>query len=291
MTRTRTRPRRGFTLIEVMIALAIAGIIGAALTSLIVSQTRFSDLQRSQRNARKVSRSGLNVMMSELRMVERLGVVDASPTRLTVRTPFAVALFCSSVPLASSTVLVLPTDSVALAQGRAGFSGFATRDPNTNAYTYTEPAVPATISNPLLGNAACDGAGIGTNPVPGGLPGRISVQLTPAVPATAVPGDAVMLYQTIRYEFRPSVAVPGTVGLWRRQMRTGVEEELVAPFANSAGFQYFAGTTRAPGAAPADLTTIVGVSLRLNGLSERRVPGRTARDSSDLTTAIYFKNR
>jgi prepilin-type N-terminal cleavage/methylation domain-containing protein len=128
----RRLARRGFTLTEVLIALAIAGVIGAAVTSLVVSQFRLTDLQRSQRNARKVGRSGYNVIQSDLRMVERSGVVDAGATRLTVRAPFAIALFCASAPAVlptSSTVLVIPTDSVAFAEGRAAFTGFAARNP------------------------------------------------------------------------------------------------------------------------------------------------------------------
>jgi len=290
MTHALQRPRRGFTLTEVLIALAIAGIVGASVTSLVVSQFRLTDLQRSQRNARKVGRSGLNVIQSDLRMVERSGVVDAGATRLTVRVPFAVALHCASAPILaplSSTVVVIPTDSVAFAEGRAAFTGFAARNA-AGVYTYVENL--ATISAPIAGNATCDGAGIGSFPA-GGLPGRFSVTLTPAVPATTQPGDAVLLYHTVRYEFRNSVAVPGTLGLWRREMATNVDEELVAPFAPSAGFQYFTGTARMPAGAPGDLTTIVGVSLRLNGTSVRKVPGRATRDSTDLTTAIYFRNR
>jgi prepilin-type N-terminal cleavage/methylation domain-containing protein len=291
MTHTPKGPRRGFTLIEVLISLAIAGIVGAAVTSLVVSQFRLTDLQRSQRSARKVGRSGMNVVQSDLRMVERQGIVEATPTRLTVQVPFAVGLFCSSTPALlplSSTVMVIPTDSVAFAEGRAAFSGFATRNAGTGAYAYTNALLPPTIV--LTGsNAACDAAGIGS--LGGGLPGRVSVTVTPAAPAGTQPGDAVLLYHTVRYEFRASAAVPGTVGLWRRALGTGVDEELVAPFAPSAGFQYFTGTARMPAAAPADLTTIVGVSLRLNGLSLAKVPGRAARDSSDLTTAVYFRNR
>jgi prepilin-type N-terminal cleavage/methylation domain-containing protein len=292
-SRTPPRARGGFTLTEVLIALAIAGIIGAAVTSLVVSQFRFTDLQRSQRTARKVARSGFNVAQSDLRMVERRGIVDASATRLTVNVPFAVALFCSSAPAilpVSSTVAVIPADSVAFAEGRAAFSGFATRDAATGTYTYTNPLLQQPTITLVAGNAACDAAGIGSFPA-GGLPGRVSVTLTPAAPAGAQPGDAVLLYHTVRYEFKASAAVPGTVGLWRREVATNVDEELVAPFAPSAGFQYFTGTTRAPGPAPADLTTIVGVSLNLNGASLRKVPGRAARDTANLTTAIYFANR
>ena len=281
--------RRGFTLTEVLIALAIAGIIGAAVTSLVVSQFRLTDLQRSQRNARKVGRSGYNIIQSDLRMVERQGVVDANATRLTVNVPFAVGLFCASAPAllpTQSTILVIPTDSVVFAEGRTAFGGFAVRNSVTSAYAYMEPATIVLAA----GNATCDAAGIGTFPA-GGLPGRVSVTVTPAAPAGTQPGDAVLLYHTVRYEFRNSAAVPGTVGLWRREMATGVDEEIVAPFAQSAGFQYCTGTARSPGAAPVDLTTIVGVSLRLNGQSLTKVPRRAARDSSNLTTGIYFANR
>jgi prepilin-type N-terminal cleavage/methylation domain-containing protein len=288
MTHTPKGPRRGFTLTEVLIALAIAGVIGAAVTSLVVGQFRLTDLQRSQRNARKVGRSGMNIIQSDLRMVERQGVVEATPTRLTVNVPFAVALYCASAPIVlptSSTLVVIPADSVAFAEGgRAAFTGFATRNSGTGAYTYTNSLLPPTI-NLVGGTATCDGAGIAAT-----LPGRQSVVVTPAAPAWTQPGDAVLLYHTVRYEFRGSAAVPGAVGLWRREVATGVDEELVAPFAPSAGFQYFAGTARMPGPAPADLTTIVGVALNLTGRSVAKVPGRAVPDTAALSTAVYFRN-
>ena len=56
--------RRGFSLVELLIAVVIAAVIGAALIRLVVSQSRFYGNQDAIRQARTTSRLALNVIMS-----------------------------------------------------------------------------------------------------------------------------------------------------------------------------------------------------------------------------------
>src|SRR6267378_2397533 len=77
--------RRGFTLVELLVGMVILGIIGAALTGLFVSQSRFYDQQAQLRRARFVSRTAINAALSDLRMVEATGgIVSATATNVTV---------------------------------------------------------------------------------------------------------------------------------------------------------------------------------------------------------------
>jgi hypothetical protein len=106
----------------------------------------------------------------------------------------------------------------------------------------------------------------------------------------------VFIYNKIRYEMKASTAVPGKLGLYRTIVDpngTLVTEELVAPFANTAGWKFFTlnGGSVAQAAPPADLTTLRGLELHLDGISENIAPGLVANESAPFTTAVYFKNR
>src|SRR5215208_5237685 len=91
--------RRGFTLIELMLSLIVAAIIGAALVRIVLGQARFMDQQEAWRAARSVSRSGINRLVSDLRAVEATNGVAAAVAGgqdLTVRVPYAFGIICST---------------------------------------------------------------------------------------------------------------------------------------------------------------------------------------------------
>ena len=210
--------RRGFTLIEMLLALVIGSVIGLALTKLITSQTRFFTTQQAIRDARSASRSALNVMLSDLRMVEASGgVVSATSTDLTVRVPYAFGIVCASTA-AAMTVSLVPVDSATLAN--AGLSGYAWRDTTTGAYNYVDGAVRAAGVV-----ATCTGASITT------LTGGTVALLTPGptAPAVAIVGTPIFLYQRVRYYFGNSSAITGRTGLFRQVVATNNTDELVHP--------------------------------------------------------------
>ncbi len=107
--------RRGFTLIELLTALTIFGIIAGALTGLIISQTRFFSQQDALREARSTSRAALNMILSDLRMVEAIGGREAAaPQSITVRVPYSFGIVCTSVA-GTAVVSLLPTDPTTFA--------------------------------------------------------------------------------------------------------------------------------------------------------------------------------
>jgi prepilin-type N-terminal cleavage/methylation domain-containing protein len=270
--------RHGVTLLELMVTIVILAILGTGLTRLITSQARFYEHQGAGRTARSVSRAAVNVLLSEMRMVEAPGgVVAASPTSVTLRVPFAVGLVCG--PVAGATTLtLLPADSAMLAE--PGFSGYAWRN-NAGAYTYVE--VGAAIGNSVP--APCTAAGV--TPVPGG---RI-VAVAPALPAGATAGTAVLLFRRITYDFANSTALPGRLALWRRVQSTGAAEELVAPFDASARFRFFAlDAADAQDAAP-PLGNLRGLELVLVGESEGSPRITSAPRRASVTTAVFFRNK
>src|SRR5436190_24241057 len=140
------RSRLAFSLIEVLACLVILGILGAALTRMMLAQSRLYELQRAKRDARAISRTAMNLLFSVLRMVHDGAdapgsVIIASPETLEVRVPYAMGLVCGNAGSAT-TVSMLNADSAVRAMAK--YAGYAFRSRATTKYTY----VPGdTISN------------------------------------------------------------------------------------------------------------------------------------------------
>lgn len=286
------RPRRGFTLPELLVSMVMIAVIGVALSRLIIAQSRFSNRQVLQRNARGIARGALNIMTSELRMIEQSSAfsgVSVAPTtqQIIVNVPWALGIRC-----AVNTVAVLPADSLSADIGltAANSVGVAYRDGVTGRYQMQGlvTAVPTTDFSSCTGNGI---TATGADAMPGMRVLVLSTALT-----GGMAGTPVMLYYRVRYRFAPSTSVTGRLGLFRTVLDVsggGTEEELVAPFADSSSFRYFLGNDRMPSAPPslADVETISGVQLNLWGESELNAQSRTTPERASLSTAIFFRNR
>lgn len=264
------------TIPELLIGLIVVAIIGLGITKLIISQARFFGTQAASRDARNVSRSSMNRVISDLRMVEASGgVVSASPTSITLRVPFAVGVSCSQTVLS-----LLPVDSVQYAAGVSGYIWRSTLGVMTYVTGVTVASAPSTD---------CTTAGVAVLASDGGKP----VSISPALPAPAVAGTPVLLYRTVRYQFKTSAVLPSKYGLFRQPLSPDAgEEEIASPFDSDAKFRFFVGNSSiAQDNAPADLTTIRGVELNLPGVSEHAVSGDVAAKKEAVVTAVFFKNR
>jgi prepilin-type N-terminal cleavage/methylation domain-containing protein len=272
-------PHRGVTLVELLVTMIIVAALGTAFARMMIVESRFFDGQAQAREARTVSRGALSLMVSDLRMVESsAGLLAAAPKSISARIPYVFGVFCGTTG-ASSTLSMAPTDSLTLAQ--SGFSGYAWRSP-AGAYTYVEAGVPtaSAVATP------CTAASITT------LTGGKTVSVSPALPAGTAVGSLVFLFRRVRYDFKASAVLPGRTALWRTTLTNNVAEEIVAPFDTSAGFRFYVGAATAPVTpAPALLSSISGLELRLNGQSERAARGATHVRTAQYSTAVFFMNR
>lgn len=278
----KLRTRAGFSLTEMLIALVLTAIIGAAVTGLFVSQTRFFEAQEKQGAAREVSRSGMNVIVTELRMLEKdSGVISVSDSVISLRVPFAMGISCGATA-ATTTILMFPVASALYSDALNGYAGYMWRTIADERYTYV-----AKSANPSAGaSATCTAAGISTTAISGSQ----AIALTPGA-LSAVARSPVMLYQTVTYRFGSSTSVSGRRALFR-QTGTGANEELVAPFDTTARFRFYYGTERgeAVDAAPSTPSDLIGLQLVLDGVSER--PNEQGKyQNVPYRTSVFFKNR
>ncbi len=274
--------RPGLSIGELIVGMVILAIVGMALSRVLVSQARYFNHQKTGNLARNVSRGPLNRVVSDLRMVEALGgVISATESELLVRVPYAIGTVCAN-NAGSTHISLLPVDSAMYAN--PGFSGYAWRGGN-GVYRYVEEGPPTVSSGDL---AVCNAALIST------LTADLAkvVRITPILTDTASVGTPVFLFRRIKYEFKASVAVPGMRGLFRTVMETGESEELAAPFDDLSRFRFFVGNALVSQVTPpADLSTLRGIELLMNGMSERIPSGSTQKALAPFVTAVYFKNR
>ena len=276
---TYRRPgrRSGVSLVELLVAMTLLGIVGLSILRTFTSQARLADLQTKRLDARAVSRAPVNLFMSEARMVETgNGVVAATSSSVTLRIPVVMGLVCGSSG-ASTILSLMPVDSAMFAS--AAISGHAYRQPS-GVYAYTE----ASTAVSSYGGLACNNESITT------VSGGTMVAVTPQMVGAEV-GTVAFLYQRVRYDFAASTAMSGRVGLWRTLEASGATEEIAAPFDATSRFRYYRADQDTVDTGVPTLTTIRGIRLELVGASERNRFGKGTPEKSQLQTAVFFMNR
>lgn len=272
--------RRGFTLVELLIATIVAGILGTALARLLVNDSRFVARQAAMLSSRSTARTAMNWMVTELRMVSDGGLTAASSSSITLRVPYAFGIVCER---SSNLLLVslMPTDSLTYATAIP--DGLAWRR-STGEYRF----ISSVGATPSTDDAICTADSVRI--IPEGQ--LVGVSGTPAgAPNQPLVGSVAYLYQTVTYQFAASVDLPGRIGLWR-QVGGGADEELVAPFDASAGFGFLVGSSLdALDNPPADLGTVSGIELRLVGASEFTPRGASGPQTFELAAQVRFANK
>lgn len=273
--------RRGVTLVELLVAIVIAGLVGAAMLQVMLADAKASRQREAWRAARAVSRGSVNRLLTDLRMAEAEGAVAAASAdgqTITLRVPYAMGILCNNT--APVTARLMPVDTPSW--NGATYGGFAWRDTLSGAYVYVTSGT--TLTN---GSASvCTTNSVADIPSSGGATSRV-VQLSGALGGTPAIGTPVLLFESVQYRFAPSTLVPGQLGLWRTT--AALDEEVAAPFDASSRFSYFVGNATTPQTTPpGSLSSIRGLDLVLHGQGE--VPGAAAK-TMNLRTAAFFKNR
>jgi type II secretory pathway pseudopilin PulG len=275
----RLRNRPGATLTEVIITLVVLGVFGAGLSRLMTSQSRFLHNNEGLSEARRVARSGVDVLLGDLRAIDPdSGIVSATATSLTMRVPWRTGISCGNGGTGSTHVVMPPVDSLLYVFGTASVSGQAYVDATGLAH-YTTPS-----SSVGTGNyGICQAEAIDT------IPGGQLISITPEITG-ATPGRPVFQFQDITYSFATSWDHWPQLGLFRTIVALGWMEEVASPFDSTATFRYFINGSTNPVANPTSSDYVIGVDLAFIGLNRRNTTaGKTLR--APVETAVYFKNR
>jgi prepilin-type N-terminal cleavage/methylation domain-containing protein len=270
--------RRGFTIIELLMAVVVMAILGTALTRMLISDSRFVSRQDAMVSSRHGSRAAMNVLSVDLRMVGDGGLLAATRDSVMVEVPYAFGMTCnpSGPDLVAS---LMPPDSLTYATKVA--DGMAWR---TNAGTYT--VIPGVTVASHSDAGPCDADSVRV--VSGGS--LIAISGIPGPPPP--PGQIFYLYQTVTYRFSASSELPGRLALWRKE-GTAAYEEFVVPFDTSAGFWCLVGPdSDVENCPPAGgLNAVTGLELRLHSASERVPQGASDYEVFYLSTQVSFRNK
>jgi prepilin-type N-terminal cleavage/methylation domain-containing protein len=276
--------RRGFTLVEVLLALIIMGVVTGAIYKLLNTNQRLAVAQAEQVTLQSNVRTGSLIVPSELRELNTLSlgtvdqndITDADPDGVEYRASRGLGFLCQ-VPAAGQL-------RIAQASWTGVRSPLANRD---DLYLFVDADQDEDeddawqqmdITAVAFGATAC---GVGA-------PGWI-LTVAGAIPGGVPVNTPVRLYEVMRFQL---TSVGGEWWLAAQSITAG---EALTPVlgpltANGFGLEYFDST----GAATADKTAIKSVRITVQGLTDGAVrAGGTAiaaysRDT--LTTQVLLRN-
>lgn len=218
---------RGFTLIEVMVALVVAGLLAGAMISLLMGQSLFYAKNEEGITAQQNIRAAVDLLSSDLRMAASADIVVASPDSVLLRSNYLRAVVCDTT--ASGSVRLFVFDSIGNAGLSGRLSGTAYSDPYVAAFLYADGFTPSVSSTGGSPRAACTANGA---PSDGSdVAYRETTGWAAAFGSAPRRGSIVRQYGLLAYRFAESDFASGRA-LWRN------DRELVGPFSEDAVLSY-----------------------------------------------------
>jgi len=258
----------GFTLIEVLIALTISGIIAAALVSLLVGQSRFYNRTDHQLNAEQVAQATFDLLSTELRMATGSDLLAAESDSLALRFDVLQAIVCD--PVSSSAAAIYVFDRSANAGLAGSFVGIAVSGPYEANFAYADnwnPTPTATGSGP---QSDCVAAGV---PGTGSTSDYLEISgWTSQFGTVPERGALVRAYGKLSYHIAASTFLPSGWAVWRGN------QELVGPFESGAAFAYVRSDgSVVSGVSSSDFDDVVAVKLTATAVGDGSNPYNVSR--------------
>lgn len=287
--------RRGFTLVELIVAMTVMAVLGLGLTRILISDSRFVSRQEAMMAARQAARAAMNTMVAELRLITDGGLIADSAKKIVARIPYAFGVLCKR-SVGVSTAALLPTDSLTYYSAQP--TGLAYRHRTTGNYVF-----PTTTSFSVANStntAQCKSPSDTARVLGGSPPGKLIDINSPGLstpPPSPPPFPVFYLYQTVTYSFGVVTAaqdptLAGRIGLFRT-VGSGAADLLVAPFDTASGFRCLTGPNLNRVSCPAGggPSVVRGLELKLISASEKPPQGSSKPQTFDLTTRIAFVNK
>lgn len=214
---------RGFTLVEILITVVVAGILGGALMSLVVGQQRFYARSDNEVLAQQNIRAAVDLMAAELRMAAPDDIVTATADSVTIRFDLVRGVVCGG---GSGSTHVYAYDSVSNANLTSGIIGTAYSEPYDSTFVYADGFTGTITGSNPASETLCQ-----TNGAPTTEPSS-AFRLVSGWTTTPPRGSLVRWYGTLTYAFASSATDAGAQAIWRNG------QELVTPFETGARFWY-----------------------------------------------------
>lgn len=243
-SRKSSRPdgRAGFTLIEILVALMISGLVISSIFQVMQGNSRFVQMQSAREEVQQNARAALDIIAGDLRGVPPGGLALMEESRIRFRQPRAWGILCNKLKPATATAWVLfPANVVPLETlfGRAhwGLGVEQTTDPLVHTGTYRFVAAPtqATVGDPC--------AAIQPDPTAQHVRLGFNTPGAPFVTSDSIlPGTQVLVYEELQYDVNVVVAaaVPGN---WIRRMAgftgsTPIMQPMAGPVPAAGGLRF-----------------------------------------------------
>ena len=263
------RSERGFTLVELMVAIVISGIVIGVIFQFLLGQGRFARMQGAREEVQQNARAAVDVISSDLRAVGRQGVTWAESDSIAFRSPRAWGMVCGyaggylAVLFPAAAVPALSDDSDRLAVGPNGHIVTDITSDGTNAAN------------------ACNTA---LKPLPQAVASGKRARLYAGAPGGLLQGQDVYVYDDIAYGADTS-SVAGIRGRWIRRNN----QPLAGPIAaDGLSFVYQDSLGNTLSNTP-NVGDIARVRLLVKTNSRAKFNNRPQDDID--STIIYFRNR
>jgi len=261
---SRLRDRGGFTLVEVLVALVLAVLLGGVIFQVVQGESRFATVQSAREEVQQNSRGALEILASELRAAQGAGLVSADTNSISFLLPRVWGISCGGgtntalpviFPAAGGSVFDL--NSASGLMGNTGTKAAPVWGPSPNPTASNRARdITLTALNPALGVDGNACASIRSTADASNLMKAYTVGGTniPIVPA----GNTVYLYQLVTY----TVDVSNGEYWIYRTLGSGSPQPLAGPIdgANGLALAYYTSAGAGIAAPIADLPTLTTVA-------------------------------
>jgi prepilin-type N-terminal cleavage/methylation domain-containing protein len=287
------RGRAGFTLVELMVALVITGLLTTVIWQLVRTQSRFVAFESQREDAQANGRAAVDIVAGDMRAALPQGIIVARDSVLVMALPKAWGVLCAA-NTATQMVAVFPTmaaDAFTVLSNDG--TGVVVNTSATSTPTWLpRPALDgtrATVNGIVAANAAASCV------TASGTVSAYTISGT-NFPIGAV-GTLVSVYQLVRYD------VGQSEGKWwvrRSNGLSGANTFSMVPLAgpvfarDSVKFTYYGGANAAlvnpePGTAIAALDLLSRIKLRVVTVSSGAYGGTSSVNRDSAT--ILLRNR
>lgn len=285
----------GFTLLEILVALMISGLVVSSIFQVLQGSGRFVSMQSAREEVQQNARGALDLIAGDLRAVPPGAILEMERAQIRFLQPRAWGVLCNTLtPSSPAAWVIIPAGMVTveefLERPHRGIAVEQSTDPlvRTGVFRFVPAPLRQTAGDP------CDAV----QPTPSSDRVRVGFRSPgpPFVDGDSVPaGSPIMLYEEVRYDVAASGG--GAAGTWIRRMAgyaaSGPNMQPMAgpvPEGSGLAFTYLADDGAAPAAHPAAVRQIGIEVVTRSRAVERDGAGVRPRQVDTARTNVYLRN-